>query len=169
VPCGWRGPYLRLPIGKSELRDGWGRALDLFNASASLVSAGQAIAAVGSRGADGDLGGTDYNADLSLSFLNPDRTSMTVSGNVYVLVDGQRQNPADPSQVRVVLYGPDTASAACVQGTPVPTTVAGGVVSYSAATTIGPRFLRAYLGNPVTNKSAIVRFQRGDVIHLEIR
>ena len=28
VPSGWRGPYLKLPLGKSSLRDAWGNALE---------------------------------------------------------------------------------------------------------------------------------------------
>lgn len=29
LPCGWRGPYLQLPIGMSSLRDAWGRPLEV--------------------------------------------------------------------------------------------------------------------------------------------
>ena len=28
VPTGWRGPYLRLPVGKDRLRDPWGNAME---------------------------------------------------------------------------------------------------------------------------------------------
>ena len=37
VPCGWRGPYLRLPVGESSLRDGWGQSDGL----ARFLSRGQ--------------------------------------------------------------------------------------------------------------------------------
>jgi len=30
VPCGWRGPYLRLAAGETILRDGWGRPFELL-------------------------------------------------------------------------------------------------------------------------------------------
>ena len=28
VPCGWRGPYLRLGVGQTSIRDGWGNAAE---------------------------------------------------------------------------------------------------------------------------------------------
>ncbi len=37
VPCGWRGPYLRLPAGQSGLLDGWGNPFDLLDSSGNPV------------------------------------------------------------------------------------------------------------------------------------
>lgn len=39
VPTGWRGPYLRLPFGKSRLLDPWGNAIETKD-SAGLVRVG---------------------------------------------------------------------------------------------------------------------------------
>jgi type II secretory pathway pseudopilin PulG len=169
VPSGWRGPYLRLPVGQGVLRDGWGNPVSLLNGSGNPAATGEAIAAVRSFGADGAPGGTqDYDVDLTVTLA--DRIAVAASGNVYVLDgNGQRQNPPDPSQIRVVLYGPNPTTGNVLE-TVVPTTVrADGVVSYAVATTPGPRFLRAYLGAPATRKSLVVRFERSDLIHLDIR
>jgi hypothetical protein len=168
VPTGWRGPYLRLPVGQSVLRDGWGNSLDLLDAGGSPVLPDTPIAAVRSRGADGAIGGTGYSADVTASLA--DGAQIAVSGNVYLLdANGQRTNPPDPAQIQVWLYGPDGANGGLLE-TSLPTTVdpVSGVVSYAATTTAGPRFLRAYLGTPPTRKSAIVRFRQSDVIPLDI-
>jgi hypothetical protein len=166
VASGWRGPYLRLPVGRNSLRDGWGNSLDLLDAGGNTAAAGAPIASVRSRGADNAAGGSGgYDLDLSVTFA----TAMAVSGNVYLLDgSGQRTNPTDPSQVHVTLFGPDPATGV-VKETTAPVTTANGVVSYSATTTLGPRCLRAYLGNPATRKSAVVQVQRGGVQHLDIK
>ena len=39
VPTGWRGPYLRLPFGKSRLLDPWGNPIEMLD-SAGLVRVG---------------------------------------------------------------------------------------------------------------------------------
>jgi len=168
VPCGWRGPYLRLPVAQSSLRDGWGNPFDLLNSGSNEAAPGDPIAGARSRGADGLLGGNgNYGEDLVVALTNPG--PITVSGNVYLLdTNGQPQNPSDQSQIRVMLYGPNPANGGLLE-TQVATTTNGGVVSYAATTTAGPRFIRAYFGNPVTRKSSIVRFQRSDAISLNIQ
>jgi prepilin-type N-terminal cleavage/methylation domain-containing protein len=62
MPCGWRGPYLRLPGGSNgRLIDGWGNPFDsiLYQASPLIANspplAGQPINIVRSRGADGQV------------------------------------------------------------------------------------------------------------------
>jgi prepilin-type N-terminal cleavage/methylation domain-containing protein len=167
VASGWRGPYLRLPVGRNSLRDGWGNSLDLLDAGGNTAAAGAPIASVRSRGADNAAGGSGgYDLDLSVTFA----TAMAVSGNVYLLDGSGRTNPTDPSQVHVTLFGPDPATGG-VKETTVSVTKDpnSGVVSYSATTTLGPRCLRAYLGNPSTRKSAVVQVQRGGVQHLDIK
>lgn len=170
VPCGWRGPYVRLPLGHDYLLDAWGNALAMVNASGEAPALGQPIREVWSLGADRLAGGTQYDADIGVVF--PDsRWQMAIQGNVYLLDStGQRTNPS--GQVIVMLYGPNPDTGGLMQ-TPITTSAdsTSGVVSYSFITTIGPRFLRAYLGASVaaaTRKSRIVRFERADAINLEI-
>jgi prepilin-type N-terminal cleavage/methylation domain-containing protein len=59
---GWRGPYLNLPPGSRELKDGWGNTLSL------TFNAGVLQAAV-SLGSDGQVGksGDAYSADMGTS------------------------------------------------------------------------------------------------------
>lgn len=62
VPCGWRGPYLRLPPGRDRLVDAWGNPLEtpddagfarLLGRDDRAVGAGEGIARVRHFGADG--------------------------------------------------------------------------------------------------------------------
>jgi prepilin-type N-terminal cleavage/methylation domain-containing protein len=82
LPCGWRGPYLRLPGGSNgRLVDGWGNPFDL------MTTLGSPINAVRSLGADGQAdpsslapGYPPYNQDQ----YAPDQTYTTVSGNLVL-------------------------------------------------------------------------------------
>jgi len=38
LPCGWRGPYLQLPVGAKRLTDGWGRAFKFESNSLQEIS-----------------------------------------------------------------------------------------------------------------------------------
>jgi len=162
VASGWRGPYLRLPLGRTELRDGWGHPFSL-----ATNGTGEVIG-LSSLGADAQAGGSGLDADLPLSLS--DRPTTTVSGNVY-LVDavGTRTNPTGTVIVR--MYGPDPATGGVRQLTADIAVSADGVVSYQFAQPVapGPHHLRAYLGDPATKKSAIQRVQQTDVYHLEFR
>ncbi len=63
IPCGWGGPYIRLPLGASEIRDPWGNRFAspdeagfcrIFDASTNKIdSAGQTISLISHLGADG--------------------------------------------------------------------------------------------------------------------
>jgi prepilin-type N-terminal cleavage/methylation domain-containing protein len=168
VPCGWRGPYVRLPLGHDYLLDGWGNSFVLLNTSGTAAELNQTIREVWSLGADQLAGGTQYDSDVGVVF-DESRWQMTLQGNVY-LVDssGQRTNPT--GGVLVMLYGPNPDTGGLLE-TQVTTTTTSGVVSYSVTTSIGPRFLRAYLGASVsaaTAKSRILRVERSDVKDLEI-
>ena len=100
VPCGWRGPYLRLNVGETALRDGWGNPLVLLNLSSKSAAVGDAVAVVQSLGAGS--ASSSYNAVLNVALAS--NLQMTVSGNVYVLdSNGQPQYPTDPTQVWVML------------------------------------------------------------------
>jgi len=161
VGCGWRGPYLRLPVGRIDLLDGWGRPFEVD------VNGNNEIINVRSRGAD-DLPGTSDDLLLPLG----KRVGISFGGNVYLLdSNGQRQNPTSGSTVRVVLFQPD-GNTGLLQQTELlnPPTAGGTVVTYSGNCTIGPRYLRAYMTiDSASQKSNIVRIQHGGVIDLEIR
>ena len=63
VPCGWGGPYLRLPVGRQRLTDPWGNYIEspdeaglarLLDANSNAVAtAGQTVALLRHYGSDG--------------------------------------------------------------------------------------------------------------------
>ncbi len=59
---GWRGPYLRLPLGNFLPRDGWGAQL------VTPVGAGDPIDQIISYGKDGAIGGVEYDYDQNIAF-----------------------------------------------------------------------------------------------------
>lgn len=68
LPGGWRGPYVRVPLGLGEqaLRDGWGRGYDLLAADGTVAVEGTPIGILRSLGADRQPLGVDYDADVTL-------------------------------------------------------------------------------------------------------
>jgi prepilin-type N-terminal cleavage/methylation domain-containing protein len=160
VPGGWRGPYLRLPLGKTRLLDAWGNAYEVpddANYSARLCRAdGAPVAAPGDPvvllrhlGADGipdELRApeSEENQDLTLNLFagpGPDaftNATLTVTVNAYD-ADG---NPAAASTYSgtVRVYGPrDGQIAVCKQTFSISAGTAHATVS---GLTPGPRVLR---------------------------
>lgn len=161
VPGGWRGPYLRLPLGASTLLDGWGNAVIspqsgatpaarlLDAAAAPLNAAGQTIRSIRHLGADGVEGGAGYDEDLPLAFTD-DKFTATLAGSVEVL-DGNDPATIAPGDTIVVrAFGPDPADAAkikVIETASLPFTSNPVLYSLSPASgelTIGPRVVRAY-------------------------
>ncbi len=148
VPCGWRGPYLRLPVGQSNVRDGWGNAMNLFtDLTGDPAAVGNPILAVSSSGGDT----SPYNAPLEVN-LAP--SQIAVGGNVYVLdSNGNPGNPSSASAIQVWIYGPNPNTGLLLETQCNTTAAANGVVSYSIPTGVyvyAPGFLRAYLGDRST-------------------
>jgi hypothetical protein len=89
LACGWRGPYLQLPVGARDIRDGWGRAFESEqdNSMGLLrVSATPPVESVGEK----------LNADFGSSFV-------TVTGNLEL--------PDDVDEdIQVVLLAPNAES-----------------------------------------------------------
>jgi prepilin-type N-terminal cleavage/methylation domain-containing protein len=95
LPCGWRGPYLRMPLGAGTLLDGWGQELaspfppvtgqgNLLDLMSNTVTAsGQTVFQVRSLGSQ--IIGDTYNQVLSVA-LNPNRFLGTVQGQVNAQV-----------------------------------------------------------------------------------
>ncbi len=171
VGCGWRGPYLRLPVGRDNIRDGWGRPFEL------TVNADEEIVTIRSLGADGKNSSDDLVLDFSL------RVDLRLGGHVRLVdSDGQPVTLESNSTFRVTLYAPNrnfvSGSRAWEKFEPPPLnsdgTEGATAVNYNITTedsgiTLGPRYLRAYQDSPVKRKSKVVRIQRGGVVDLEIR
>ena len=98
VPGGWRGPYVRLPLGTNALRDGWGRAYT-NEASPDLWR-------VGHLGGDGKEGGTGYNQDVFAEFGQAG-TRAWGWGQVRVVDPNSVNGGGAEVRVRMYYYDPD--------------------------------------------------------------
>jgi prepilin-type N-terminal cleavage/methylation domain-containing protein len=149
VPHGWRGPYVRLPVGSlpqgmTQLRDGWG----------AVFSSGQPTAtsfAVVSPATDRSASNAAYNTDLSISIEAGDWQAALITGSLY------RGTPTtDEWSVTLFAPGPASVNNGVMQQPATITTASNGDVSYSisAGLVIGPRVLHVLkngssFGNPV--------------------
>ena len=162
VSGGWNGPYAQPAIGATSLPDGWASGLGLYNSDGNS-DASKALGILRSLGRDQAVGGTNYDADLSLIF-EADADAVTAGLatqvenrwqkllTVYVYYDDSSTNP-DPTngdKIVVRLYGPTLDDS----GNVILGTIAQEILeSYSsdgpvtltfAAEPIGPRIIRAY-------------------------
>ncbi|MEM1210695.1 MAG: prepilin-type N-terminal cleavage/methylation domain-containing protein [Planctomycetota bacterium] len=69
---GWRGPYVRLPIGSGALNDGWGAGFDLEDVDGADVTAGDV--AIGAFRSDGSGLGDDFDPAAPLEVVLVDTT-----------------------------------------------------------------------------------------------
>ncbi len=158
--CGWRGPYLRLPVGSDRLRDGWGRAMAVLTWTPGgfvPATAGDPIVGLISFGADGQPGvpvdgSTPLADDLSLSFLDPpgsETPAWMVDVTVAVLernAFGDLGGVGGEGQLVIRIYGPDptTGSIAALSSPAFPTPAAGSSAMTFGEVPIGPKVIRAY-------------------------
>ncbi|MCC6737835.1 MAG: prepilin-type N-terminal cleavage/methylation domain-containing protein [Planctomycetia bacterium] len=104
VGAGWRGPYLRLPIGGDRLQDSWGAAfLSLKDDGVSTPLAGDAVGIVRTLGSDATAGGMSYDADLDAIFDSPTETRWSGALTVPLTLT----TPVGAGEFLVVrVYGP---------------------------------------------------------------
>ena len=180
VPTGWRGPYLRLPMGATAVLDGWGREIQ-FESSAGVWFR------CASLGADGQAGVStgSYDADLHLvlpwtpaaqqtalasypgAMLTPPPIGAKISGIIYMLDSaGNKVPPANagglPMAVTLALYSPDpSVPIASPQGVSKqdisPLTSGASGFSYTITNpTIGPKVLVVTLDDPSSSTNSYV-------------
>jgi len=153
VPCGWRGPYIRIPFGKARLLDGWGNAYEVpddANFTARLRAAGNApisglgtpVAIIRNLGADGapdDLQTpTNHDAqDAEIALDAGVSASLTVTVNACD-AEGNAAPGTYPCTVRV--YGPQGGRIAVSKGTV--TLTAGTAHATLTGLTPGLRIMR---------------------------
>ncbi|MEM9882010.1 MAG: type II secretion system protein [Planctomycetota bacterium] len=163
MASGWRGPYVRLPVGTNDLRNGWGRRYDLFDGAGAAVAADEEpIGAVSSTGSGlGDA--FDPATPLEVVFADSaavpvaiDRVTGsvpttltvevtlpatgTVSGVVrlYGIVDGEPAVEFQSVEFTAMGAANDTVSVTVTFTDPTP------LVPGLNGVTIGPKVVRAY-------------------------
>lgn len=167
VPGGWRGPYLRLPFGTTNLLDAWGnpvhsltntspddplaKSVDyprLQDASGALPSVGHSVEIVQYLGANGtwNTADTGVDHDFAVSFVG--RYTASVRTSVDVLDQQGKPSVSGGTDVVIVrVYGPNPADASQIAAIPsdAQTLISTPVNVPSVSSTIGPRAVRAYL------------------------
>lgn len=150
VAGGWRGPYVRLPIGATNLFDGWASAYVVTNDDSGFVQA------VVSFGADGEPGGDDpYDLDHA-TFIAPADYQASLTGWVTL----EALTNAVSGSFYVIIYGPGTNSVKSASQAFSVSADNSTDYNYGFVNTlsIGPRAIRAYatytaLGSVATNSS----------------
>lgn len=176
---GWRGPYLRLPLGAVNLLDGWGndyssptdapppelafttgyaRLRDVNDLP--LTATGQSIVVVRHLGANGtfEIADANYDRDQAIAFTE-DRIRAVLKGSVEVL-DGENPAVVDGSDtITVKVFAPSPANPAQIVVYRHVVPFATNPINYeisvandvtAAALTFGPRVVRAYFSEPGT-------------------
>lgn len=171
VSTGWRGPYLRMPLGADRLLDSWGNPIHSRDVDGNeIAAAGVNIAIVRHFGANGVEGSGDegYKRDREVDFRGLE-ASVNAEVQVVNVVDDATFPVTIPSTDKVIVrvFGPDPASSAGVQVLPAGEPVYVTLQSTSVPTfqiegaMPGPRAVRAYLYNADASvllaKSAIKR------------
>ena len=151
VSGGWRGPYIRLPVGATNLCDGWATSLiETRNADGYIET-------VSSYGADCLSGGTGYDLDLSSSITSADYTA-----SLTCLVTVSATNALNCT-VTLVVYGPGTNRL-----TSVPIPLIANPLNYDFVNSLskGTRAVRAYASYDI---GATHTNQHSPVIYLNVR
>ncbi|MEZ6087109.1 MAG: prepilin-type N-terminal cleavage/methylation domain-containing protein [Pirellulaceae bacterium] len=163
LSCGWRGPYLDLPIGGHRLIDGFGRDMLVLSADGAgtpqIASAGQTVLGLTSLGSDGQVGIVDTEFPLAedTTVWLGDSTSLFASDlsvRVYERDGGEgRMAPSQAGSLMVRLYLPDaTTGDITFQQSPLLTTPASATLSFPDVP-IGEKVLRAYWVSADSNSS----------------
>ena len=175
VPCGWRGPYIHLPVHGTRLLDPWGNAFEtpddahfsrLTDISTNSLSAGDAVELVRHFGSDGQ---PDGEADETVSENSDGALCLIPSGGVasrlfvmtsFVRSDGV-ESARDGTTVTVRWYAP--CGGTITGGIARATTPAPGVVDSIPP---GDRFIRV---STLTQTGMVKRVSLlpGDNLHFE--
>lgn len=139
LPCGWRGPYLQLGIGKSAWFDGWGAAFIAKDESGDVAQVGEPVAGIRSRGADLEDGGDGYAEDLEVAYP-------TVGATRHLGVIPVRVLPLAGAggQLVVRVYGPENGKLVTLLQQVVATGASTSIALAFVDVSIGPRVVRAY-------------------------
>ena len=176
VPCGWRGPYIRLGVGQTNLKDGYGNFYDLLQSDRTYCTDGIPAKIIRSRGSNAAVDNAptgDYREDLYENFItnsfdgvSPNYPIAAASDKVsaasfHVTVLNSDNTQLDTSTMTVKCFGPDPATGKIkvIALTTTATAIVAGQMSQEfvftdPSLTVGPRIIRAYQNG---RKSAIKR------------
>lgn len=174
---GWRGPYVRIPLGAHTLRDGWGNAYispisapelvpRLLDADGNpLTASEQIIGRVLGLGANGQVGGEEtYDNDEMLNLAS--RFRATLTGSVIVNPAGSEDEdetlaPVNLAQsVTIRVYGPNPSNAEQLSviarwtGIFAENPLIWRIDASPSGSSVGPRKVRAYLHTTGDNVAA---------------
>ena len=163
LPCGWRGPYLELPVGASGLLDGWGRRYEVIALDVSLAQVpaadGDTIFGLRSLGSDGVSGFTadspPLGEDLTVLLLDASDAKWSAQLNISVHERdefGELIAPQGNGDLIVRVYGAGpTGQVAHVESSMLtgPFTTPPEITFEEIP--IGPKVLRAYWQYPDTS------------------
>ena len=156
VAGGWRGPYVRLPVGATNLCDGWATPFVVTNTASGFVQA------VVSFGANGSPGGDDvYDLDLS-TFIEPVDYQASLAGQVTL--DATSATNAASGSLVLSVYGAGTNRVRSASLPFVVSPFSSTVVNYAFDKSLspGPRAIRAtafcLMGSETTNAFSSVTY-----------
>ncbi|WP_395719468.1 prepilin-type N-terminal cleavage/methylation domain-containing protein [Prosthecobacter sp.] len=147
LATGWRGPYLRLSPGNTNVRDGWGAQFILrTQVPAAVAAAGDPIGQVHSFGANGAEDALDdgYDLDVSSVFTTAETAASTTITVELQKADGSPPDmpvPADEIIVRLFAPDPDTGLIAVTR---LDDPFSANSLMFDFTTTPGARVVRAY-------------------------
>ena len=152
MSVGWRGPYVRRPIGSDDLSDGWGRSFALKHSDGTDVD--DATDSIGTISSPGSGMGDSFAQPLDVVLMHIETGPPAIdidrtTGQVTLLLDFEYTSSGQEYAV-VRLYGPVNGKAEVVAQDVVQNTLGPGIsqslpVTFSPADIpIGPKLLRAY-------------------------
>ena len=151
IPSGWRGPYLRLPIGRQELRDGWGNLFELEGDSES----GEEIVRISSVGPDLPAGDPAWEGEeLAIVFRDAesDRARTAIQVTVWQRGEDGLEPPSGTGDLVVRLFSPKDGGVDVVATDEESLDSTAGSFVFSEVP-IGTHVIRAYVTGAVDRKS----------------
>lgn len=154
---GWRGPYLRLGLGRNDLRDAFGRDYELFAADGATLPVDTEIGLIRSLGADGQIGGTDFDADVLLVLAADadavaaglvadeiDRSVADLIIRVHRETLGEPVQVGEGNRVLVRVYGPTDGTLETLAAHTFTVGSPAILQHIFAGLPLGPKVIRAY-------------------------
>lgn len=190
VSGGWRGPYLRLPIGAETLLDAWGNPVTSPEtasppnsdstgyarlrdaADAPINTAGQPIRIVRFLGANGrrDNADTGYDRDETIAFTDDTFLASVIAQVEIVDNDSSPTTPDITQSITLRVFGPNpnNATQIVISSVIVPFSTNPVICTISDTVPIGPRAVRAYL-HPEIDSSTAASTRRSTVRQVNLR